>query len=73
MPPLFDYKCPRCNKMIEILKSMNDNTPEYCSDDECKDIQEFKGIKIALDRQLSAPAGRVIGGVDRRMLGVTKK
>lgn len=34
--PLYEFLCPKCNKIVEIIKNIDDNRQEICP--ECREI-----------------------------------
>ena len=29
--PVYEYKCKKCDKILEVIKSINDDSPEICT------------------------------------------
>jgi putative FmdB family regulatory protein len=44
--PLFDFECPKCKTVIEVLQRYSDDPPEHCDEPM---IRVLSGGKVALD------------------------
>lgn len=50
--PLFDFKCPECGKVREVLMHLNSTCPVLCDHDT---------VHFRMEKQPSAPSFRVLG------------
>lgn len=37
--PTYEFQCPKCKKVVELTRSIKDETPVLCCEPDCGDIQ----------------------------------
>lgn len=42
--PTYEFRCPKCAKVVEINRSMKDESPVYCCDENCGTIEMVQQI-----------------------------
>jgi len=44
--PIYEYKCPKCKKIVELQQKMDERAPPVCCEDECN-IEMYPVISAA--------------------------
>lgn len=42
--PTYEFECLKCKKKVELLRSMNDDTPVLCCEESCGDLEMMQLI-----------------------------
>lgn len=54
MAPIYDYRCPKCEREFDRVKSITDDTPEFC--------YECAGDPVTAERLISRGTGVIFRG-----------
>lgn len=45
--PTYEFRCPKCNQSIEIVKSMSDESVPLCCEPDCSGIPMVQQISLS--------------------------